>query len=101
MVTTNSNKNTHFALEISSFFDVKIKNEYFSDNPAFLGATGLQSEYKFHDRKITIFSNLWYKSGSVLKKRRQYQLYQQFATSVVCTELFQWYTNSTWPQVGQ
>ena len=31
----------------------------------------LQSEYKFPDRKISIFSNLWYKSGSVLKKRRQ------------------------------
>ena len=28
---------------------------------------GLQSEYKFHYRKNTIFPNLWYKSGSVLK----------------------------------
>ena len=30
----------------------------------------LQSEYKFPDRNITIFPNLWYKSGSVLQKRR-------------------------------
>jgi len=28
---------------------------------------GLQSEYKFPDRNITIFSNLWYKSGSIIK----------------------------------
>ena len=27
----------------------------------------MQSEYKVPDRKITIFSNLWYKSGPVLK----------------------------------
>ena len=27
----------------------------------------MHSEYKFHDPKITIFPNLWYKSGSVLK----------------------------------
>ena len=28
---------------------------------------GLQSEYKFADRNITIFIHLWYKNGSVLK----------------------------------
>ena len=28
---------------------------------------GLQSQYKFAHRKITIFSNLWYKSGYALK----------------------------------
>ena len=29
--------------------------------------SGLQSEYKFPDQKITIFTNLWYKSWSALK----------------------------------
>jgi len=47
----NSNKITTFTLWISTFFDEKIK---------------------FSVRTITIFSNLWYKSGSVLKKRHHY-----------------------------
>ena len=30
-------------------------------------ASFLRSEYKFLDQKLPIFSNLWYKSGPVLK----------------------------------
>jgi len=37
IIFRNSNKNTIFALSISTFFDEKIKNQYVSDNPGFLG----------------------------------------------------------------
>ena len=54
-------------MSILTFVDEKNKNEYFSDNLGFL-------DYKVNISFVTeklpyyhIFSNLWYKSGSVLK----------------------------------
>ena len=53
IITTNSNKITTFA------FTFLMKQKLKMNNFLIIVVHGLQSAYKFFDRQITAFSNLW------------------------------------------